>query len=94
MVGVPDDLDQRVIPQEIENARTAPHRPVTGDADLLRYLPEGYFNAPEARAALERIINVNPTGYADSEGGKRILAGHLLNLYNPTAAGRNGLAQR
>jgi hypothetical protein len=75
LVGVPRDTITPLVPKEIQNARTPDCR-LARDAELLQYLPRGFFNTPEGKAALERVARSE----VDWAGDKAALADTLLTL--------------
>ena len=64
-----------------------PLPPITSDPRLLQYLPEGYFNTPEGRAAFNRLARVEPS-FVNSPAGLASLADRLTSLSHPSAAAR------
>ena len=89
LVGVPRDTISPLVPKELDAAARdiRPLPLITSDSRLLQYLPEGYFNTPEGRAAFNRLARVEPS-FVDSPAGLAHLADRLTSLSHPVAAAR------
>jgi hypothetical protein len=87
MVGVPVGADEPLVQKEIALAgkqNPADLPAMAQDPHLLQFLPEGYFNTPEARAAANRLDRAG----IDKGVSYRDYAKMLTDLAAPTAEGR------
>jgi hypothetical protein len=90
LVGVPRDIISPLVPKELDAAArdTRPLPLITSNPRLLQYLPEGYFNTPEGRAAFKRLARVEPSFVNPPPAGLAHLADRLTSLSHPSAAAR------
>ena len=90
LVDVPRDTISPLVRKEIEAAErdTGPLPLITFNRRLLQYLPPGYFNTPEGRAAFRRLERVEPSFVNPPSAGLANLADRLTGLSHPSAAAR------
>lgn len=63
LIGVPRDTLTPLVQKEIDAAakQTRPLPAITRNPLLLQYLPDGFFELPEARAAFDRLARIEPS---------------------------------